>query len=358
MTQLAFHPLADIFPLLDGEPFDQLIADIRANGLQQDIWTLDGTILDGRNRYRACLAADVPPRFRAYQGDDAVGFVVSLNLHRRHLNESQRAMVAAKLASLDRGKRADRSIDPSTTQQQAAEMLNVSVPSVKRARQVLQAAPELRQAVERGAVSVSAAADVAQLPNEQQIEIVARGEREILEAAKRIRAANHHRIKGTGENEWYTPPEYVEAAREMMGGIDLDPASSEMAQQTVRAADFYTVDDDGLTKAWDGRVWCNPPYAQPAIYQFIEKACAEHVAGRMVEGVVLTHNYTDTQWFHLAASHAAAICFTRGRIAFVSPAGEKAAPTQGQAFFYFGRRPDAFARAFSQFGFVVSKCGA
>lgn len=187
MTQLAFHPLADIFPLLDGEPFDQLVADIRANGLQQDIWTLDGTILDGRNRYRACLAADVPPRFRAYEGDDAVGFVVSLNLHRRHLNESQRALVAAKLANLPEGRPSETAPIGAVSQTDAAGLLNVSRRAVQRASKVQKAAPGLRQAVERGAVSVSAAADVAELPPEEQVEIVARGEGEILQAAKRIR---------------------------------------------------------------------------------------------------------------------------------------------------------------------------
>jgi hypothetical protein len=87
----------------------------------------------------------------------------------------------------------------------------------------------------------------------------------------------------------------------------------------------------------------------------MQKAVDEFKAGNMTECIALTHNYTDTKWFHLAAEHAAAICFTRGRIAFVSPDGKKAAPTQGQAFFYFGGRIDAFAAEFSRFGFVMVK---
>lgn len=101
-------------------------------------------------------------------------FVVSLNLHRRHLDESQRALVADRLTTLRRGERADRSIDPSITQAEAAELLNVSIPSVKRARQVnANGAPELVAAVESGKVSVSAAAAAAALPTEEQREVVA-----------------------------------------------------------------------------------------------------------------------------------------------------------------------------------------
>lgn len=165
-------------------------------------------------------------------------------------------------------------------------------------------------------------------------------------------AADNHRAQGTGENEWYTPRQYLDVARELLGGIDLDPASSALANETVQAKRFFSLDDNGLAREWDGKVWLNPPYAQPAIQLFAEKIVAEVRAGRVTEAVMLTHNYTDTEWFHHAESAASAICFTRGRIRFVSPQGELASPTQGQAFFYFGARADAFASAFKRFGFV------
>jgi ParB family chromosome partitioning protein len=164
--------------------------------------------------------------------------------------------------------------------------------------------------------------------------------------------ARHHRTRFTGENEWYTPPEYIEAARACLGSIDLDPASSSQAQRSIRAAHFFTRDDDGLRHAWCGRVWLNPPYSQPDIARFIDKLLAEIGAGRATEAILLTHNYTDTGWFHAAAATCAAICFTRGRIRFVSATGDIAAPTQGQAFFYFGSATDRFRKTFGSFGFI------
>src|SRR5258708_27943049 len=107
---LVAHPLANLFPLIEGEEFQRLVADIKERGLWHPITIHDGLILDGRNRYRGCIAAGVRVRSEAYAGDDPSGFVISSNLHRRHLNESQRAMVAAKLANLGHGQRkADRS---------------------------------------------------------------------------------------------------------------------------------------------------------------------------------------------------------------------------------------------------------
>src|SRR5262249_39241039 len=113
---------------------------------------------------------------------------------------------------------------------------------------------------------------------------------------------------GTGENEWFTPAEYVELARQVLGGIDLDPASHVEAQQTVRAKRYFTKADDGLSRKWPGRVWLNPPYARTLIPQFIKKLLAEVKAGRTVAALVLTHNYTSSEWFQDLAAHADAIC--------------------------------------------------
>lgn len=158
-----------------------------------------------------------------------------------------------------------------------------------------------------------------------------------------------------GENEWYTPAELIEAARAVMGGIDLDPASNAVAQETVRAGIYYTKENDGLEQEWHGRVWLNPPYAHPHIVDFVEKLVAEVEAERVTAAILLTNSATDTGWFHTAARAASAICFTRGRLKFVNPRrpDEVAAPPQGQAFFYFGEDVDGFAAGFNRFGFIA-----
>jgi N6-adenosine-specific RNA methylase IME4 len=187
---LPFHPLAEIFPLIEGYEFAGLVDDIRANGLREPVVLLQGQILDGRNRYRACATAGVACRFENYTGNDPLGYVISLNLRRRHLDESQRAMVAAKIATLRDGQRQVGKFADVPTQGRAASLLNVSERTVRHARDVVEhGVPELRQAVERGEVSVSAAADVATMALEAQRELLAQcDKREVLEAAKQIRA--------------------------------------------------------------------------------------------------------------------------------------------------------------------------
>ena len=147
-------------------------------------------------------------------------------------------------------------------------------------------------------------------------------------------------IPETRHDEWYTPAEHIRAAREVLGSIDLDPATHTHAQATVRAGNFYTKDDDGLKYDWHGTVWLNPPYSQPA--EFVSKLCAEYQAGRVTSAIMLTNSYTDTEWFHNAATTADAICFTRQRVKFYDIDGRVAAPRLGQTLFYFGSDTDVF----------------
>lgn len=190
---VTWHPYAELFPWIEGPAFEELKADIAKNGVLEPIVFLDGAILDGRNRYMAARDLGIEYPRVEYVGDDPLGFVISLNLKRRHLSESQRGMVAAKLAKLphggDRKSEQPANLPLGPTQAQAAELLNVSERTLRTAKVVQEeGAPELVAAVETGKVSVSAAADIASKPKEEQVEIVARGEKEILEAAKAIRA--------------------------------------------------------------------------------------------------------------------------------------------------------------------------
>lgn len=160
-------------------------------------------------------------------------------------------------------------------------------------------------------------------------------------------------LKHTGDHESYTPSKYLDSARSVMGGFDVDPASNEMAQENVRATTFYTADDNGLEKEWRGRVWLNPPYEYPLIQQFINKLCESYASGAVTEAVLLTNNSADTQWFHDAAIMAGVMCFTAGRINFLKRDGSTSSPTNGQTFFYFGDNDQRFIEAFSAHGLVV-----
>ena len=102
-----------------------------------------------------------------------------------------------------------------------------------------------------------------------------------------------HVAQNSGEYEWYTPGEYIEAARAVMGTIDLDPCSTAVANEVVKAARFFSAADNGLTQPWSGCVWMNPPYAQPLITEFLGKLVAEVDTQRVTQAVVIVGNRTE-----------------------------------------------------------------
>lgn len=159
-----------------------------------------------------------------------------------------------------------------------------------------------------------------------------------------------HVTFNSGNNEWYTPEKYIEMARAVLGEIELDPASSETANKTVKADCFYTEQDDGLSKQWRGKVWMNPPYGTDLIGKFTEKFADEYTAGSITEGIVLVNNATETAWFSYLVEAAAAVVFPHGRIRYYSPTKESNAPLQGQAFIYFGLNPEKFLDVFGGVG--------
>ena len=159
-----------------------------------------------------------------------------------------------------------------------------------------------------------------------------------------------HIAHNSGNNEWYTPAEYIEAARAVMGSIDLDPASSDIAQKIVQAKTYYTINDDGLRREWQGRVWLNPPYSSDLIPKFISKLVKSVEGGTVNEAIVLVNNATETTWFCRLIGVAAAVVFPRGRVKYYTPDGTAGAPLQGQAVIYIGSNANGFMGTFNSFG--------
>jgi phage N-6-adenine-methyltransferase len=157
-----------------------------------------------------------------------------------------------------------------------------------------------------------------------------------------------------GTYEWYTPEEYISLAVEVLGKIDLDPASSKQANEVVGAGEFFTEDDDGLSHDWRGNVWLNPPYSMPHVLWFVKKAIKEYDEGRVTSAIILVNNATDTGWFHLLAERFP-FCITRGRVPFWGGDGQMLGPRQGQVLFYLGKDAGKFKASFSRVGLVVVK---
>jgi len=180
MPDLQFHEIANIFPLMSEDDFDGLVEDIRKNGQLEDCELFEGKILDGRNRYRACLLAGVDPRVTQVNPEDPVSYVVSKNLHRRQLTPSQVSMVGDTLREIfdlrakerqkesikdrdEKGRAKSTGGNSTTTGQkardEAGKAVGVSGSLIDHARKVrTKGTPELVKAVEEGRMSVSAAA--------------------------------------------------------------------------------------------------------------------------------------------------------------------------------------------------------
>ena len=243
---MKFHPYADVLPLLEGEAFESLVADIRANGLLEPITIHGGLILDGRNRYRACEAARIEPKFLEFDGDDPLGFVLSLNVHRRHLSESQRSLIASRLATMRQGQRTD--LQPSAnlrkvSQAEAAKRLNVSERSVTFAALVeREATPELVRAVEQDKIPVSVAAGLATTSEAIQRRAVADPDRAHV-LVKQERRAQRETELGSKQVAWptricgviYADPPWPWTSYSQITGMDRAPSYPTMDLDAIKA---------------------------------------------------------------------------------------------------------------------------
>lgn len=164
--------------------------------------------------------------------------------------------------------------------------------------------------------------------------------------------------KNRDSDSWFTPPEYIASVRDVMKAIDLDPFSSEQANNIIRAEVFFTERTNAFVSSWkikkNTRVFMNPPYSQGLVSKAVKHFLQEWDAGSFSEGIVLVNNATDTKWFRAMVAKAEAICFTDHRISFWNADGKRVSGnTRGQCFFYFGPNHLKFSKIFSKHGFIL-----
>lgn len=156
----------------------------------------------------------------------------------------------------------------------------------------------------------------------------------------------------SGIVEWYTPAYIVDAARQVMGHIDLDPASSPVANHTVGALRIYTAQDDGLALPWYGNVWMNHPFGKDSNRKWIAKLVAEYQSGRVQQACCITYASTSEGWFQPLYDYP--ICFVNGRVNYLKPDGTPGGGvSKGSCVTYFGTHVDSFVGIFGALGRVM-----
>lgn len=249
---MEINEVCNLFPPMGDDEMRSLAEDIAKHGLREPIWTYQGKVIDGRHRLRACKTLEMEPKYREWDGEGSLlAFVVAQNLHRRHLSESQRAMLAAKLkpmfeeevrkqlAANGKGKKTRKqrvqNFAPSgegKSRDKAAKTTGVSHTSVDFASKVLNnGAPELIAAVESDQVSVSAAANLTTLPPEEQVAVVAAGPKAVKEKSGEIRRARKAKAKAKEQPQPATP------ARDGEGTADPMPDYENHSQEPPDSAE-------------------------------------------------------------------------------------------------------------------------
>lgn len=244
--ELPIHPASNLFPQMEEQDFQVLKADIAQNGLCEPITVYQGQLLDGRFRSRACKELGIELSVREYEGTDPLAFVVSMNLHRRHLKPSQHALIAARLADSKRGGDRSKPQKCGLTHAQAAALLNVGQRLVDKASSLINAesagglSPEVLQAVFEGKMSLGGAEKIAELPKEQQTEFL---ESKNGKAIPRKRRKTNWREQSTGRLEQISveaerrSSRVVEVIRREHSAGRVTPAQIELALEICVSAE-------------------------------------------------------------------------------------------------------------------------
>jgi ParB family transcriptional regulator, chromosome partitioning protein len=364
--------LGDIAPLAES---------IKELGLLNPLTILpDGSLVAGYHRLEAC---------RSLGWVEVDVHVTSLDTLSAELAEIDENLIRNELHWFDRDKQLARrkeiyeDLHPETAipgrgknQYTPTEIISVGIPTFASDTAVKTGITDrtIRSSIQRAvaftedqgevlktaAISQTEATKIARLPELDRVAVI-----EALKPVNRdgVPVAVPHIL--SKNNEWYTPTRYVEAARELMGGIDVDPASCEEADKVVRAGSYYDINMDGLTLDWHGRVWLNPPYGRTNGESnqeiWTRKLIDQYERGITTEAVLLVNAAVDTKWFQNLFSylqrepHFAPVCLPDHRVNFTTPEPSTSGSTHGSAFVYFGPQTKRFFTLFCSFGLVLRR---
>lgn len=328
-----------IIPPLSADEYAQLEKNILQDGIREPLVVWGDTLIDGHNRLSIAQAHGLDYATVNIDFPDdrtATEWIILNQFGRRNISAYDRARLALKLKPIIAEKAKDnqrqaggavpqKSAKAVDTRDELAAIAGVSHDTISKVEKIeLSASEDVKAQVRSGEMSINQAYQATVGENKP------------------------HVSNNSGENEWYTPIEFINAAREVMGSIDLDPASCEAANKTVKATKIFTIDDDGLKQHWRGNVWLNPPYASDLIGKFADKVAASK--GDIKQAIILVNNATETGWFNTLISVASAVVFPKSRVKFYMADGKTGAPLQGQAFIYVGNCPHKFLDVFKAFG--------
>ncbi|GHU34913.1 hypothetical protein FACS1894105_02560 [Clostridia bacterium] len=367
-----------VLPPLTADEFNSLERSIITDGIREPLVVWGDTLIDGHNRFTIAQKYDISFNTvnKDFADDDDVKvWILENQSARRNLTDEQRTYNLGYLYELRKKKNGGTGANQFSKEQlpqnegaaqihETAKIIaddnHVSRATVERAADYKAAVdiiadnvPALKDKILSGGLFVTKAETIRLSKMDQSsqsniVEHLSSGEAETI--AEVIREIKPHVAQNSGNNEWYTPSDYIEAARTVLGAIDLDPASSDLANETVKAVRYYTLEDSGLAKDWSGRVWMNPPYSSELIPLFAEKLARHYRSGDVSEAVVLVNNATETAWFNELISVSSAVIFPKTRVKFHMPDGKTGSPLQGQAVLYLGDKPNTFLSAFQNFG--------
>lgn len=341
MTLTIDKEFKNLIPPLTADEHRGLEESILAEGCRDSLIVWHGILVDGHNRYEICEKYGLPYAITEtdFASRDAViEWIIKNQFSRRNLPLYERARLALRLKPVIAERAKEQQVR--TAENRVCQISD---------EQAIDTKKELAKAAGVSHDTIAKVEKIEANASEETKEALRRGEMSINQAY--IELQKPHVAFNSGNNEWYTPSEYIEAARAVMGEINLDPASSEIANKTVKADHIYTVEDNGLEKPWFGNVWLNPPYASDLIGKFAEKVVNE--LGNIKQAIVLVNNATETEWFYGMVTNATAVCFPKSRVKFYTPDGKTGAPLQGQAIIYFGEYVNRFINVFDEKGWCA-----